>query len=160
MKAALKAHSGSNWHGPVPLVLLGIRNTIKADLHTTLAALAFDFSLRLPGELVAPTLMRNFNYADFAHRLGHHMREVHAATTRQQRTPVRETVSLDRLKPAFLEGSTPSDSSDPPSDPAPAHSPSPPSPLQSTSAPSMPPSILVKRDRRGREVRRPVRFDC
>uniref|UniRef100_A0A183BGU2 Uncharacterized protein n=1 Tax=Echinostoma caproni TaxID=27848 RepID=A0A183BGU2_9TREM len=186
---------------------LGIRNTIKADFHTTPTALAFGCSLRLPGELVAPTPMRNFNYADFAHRLSHHTREVHAATTRQQRTPVyvsrdlsssthvflrvdstrtplqapytgphrviarkdktavvdvngrKETVSLDQLKPAFLEGSTPSDSTDPPRHPAPAPSPPPPGPPQTTSAPTMPPSILVKHDRRGSEVRRSVRFD-
>ncbi|VDP28256.1 unnamed protein product [Echinostoma caproni] len=208
LKAALKAHSGSNWHETAPLVLLGIRNTIKADLHTTPAALAFGCSVRLPGELVAPTPMRNFNYADFAQRLSHHMREVHAATTPKQtaivyvakelsscthvflrvdstRAPLqapytgplrvtarkdktavidvngrRETVSLDRLRPAFLESSDQRDSTDPPSDPTPVPSPPPTGPPQTPSAPTMPPSILFKRDRRGREFRRPVRFDC
>ncbi|VDP90606.1 unnamed protein product [Echinostoma caproni] len=54
LSAALKAPPGSEWHEGLPLVLLGIRNTIKADLHTTPAALALGCTLHLPGEFVSP----------------------------------------------------------------------------------------------------------
>ena len=204
LKAALKAQSGSEWHEALPLVLLGIRNTVKADLQTTPAALALGCALRLPGEFVSPKPQRGFNYADYAQRLAHHMREIRAAQTRLQTPPVfiprelssckhvflrvdslrsplqppytgpykvlsrtakcviinldgrRVTVSLDRIKPAFIEDS---DSSVTPTAPALTQ----PADLVSTdSQPASPTPIPIPppvvHDRRGRELRKPVRF--
>ncbi|VDP94754.1 unnamed protein product [Echinostoma caproni] len=205
LKAALKGHPGSEWHEALPLVLLGIRNATKADLHTTPAALALACTLRLTGAFDSPKPQRSFNYSDFAQRLAHHMREGHAATTRQQTVPVyvpkdltrcthvflrvdsintplqalytgphkiimrkdkyaiievngrKKSASLGRLKPAFLETDTtsisPTKAADPPSVDATLTKPT-------ENHPSTPPSILVKHDRRGREVRKPVRFQC
>ncbi|VDP87710.1 unnamed protein product [Echinostoma caproni] len=88
LKAALKAHLGSEWREALLLVLMGNRNTIKADLHTPPAALALGHTLHLPGEFVSPKPQRSFNYTDFAQRLALHMCEVHAATTRQKTVTV------------------------------------------------------------------------
>lgn len=52
LKASIMARSGSrDWSEHLPVILLGIRNTIKEDLHCTPAELVFGTSLRLPGEM-------------------------------------------------------------------------------------------------------------
>ncbi|VDP95037.1 unnamed protein product [Echinostoma caproni] len=147
LKAAIKAHPGSEWHEALPLVLLGVRNTIKADLHTKPATLALGCTLRLPDSIRIPLqtpytgphkiIMRNDKYA---------MIEVNDK---------KEFISLDRLKPAFLETDTisitPTEAADPSSvDPTLIR--------PTENHPSTPTLILVKHDRRGREVRKPVRF--
>ncbi|XP_043196713.1 uncharacterized protein LOC122367555 [Amphibalanus amphitrite] len=50
LKASLRAHQATSWTDVLPLVLLGIRSTIKADLQATSAELVYGSSLRLPGE--------------------------------------------------------------------------------------------------------------
>ena len=56
LKTSLMARNCFNdWLDHLPLVLLGIRTTIKSDLDTCLAELFYGPSLRLPGELLAPS---------------------------------------------------------------------------------------------------------
>ena len=51
LKSSLKSYSDpSNWTDILPLVLLGIRATLKDDLHCTTAELVYGTTLRLPGE--------------------------------------------------------------------------------------------------------------
>ena len=51
LKSSLKSYSDpSNWTDILPLVLLGIRATLKDDLHCTTAELVYGSTLRLPGE--------------------------------------------------------------------------------------------------------------
>ena len=51
LKASLKTHPNAiHWTQSLPLVLLGIRTTIKSDLHCTTAELVYGTTLRLPGE--------------------------------------------------------------------------------------------------------------
>ncbi|XP_025408967.1 uncharacterized protein K02A2.6-like [Sipha flava] len=51
LKSALAAQESSNWTQHLPIVLLALRNTIKADVGVTPAELVYGTSLRLPGEL-------------------------------------------------------------------------------------------------------------
>ena len=213
LKASIRAYETTSWQEAIPLALLGIRNTIKPDLHTTPAELVYGCTLRLPGELVAPQPCTSFDYGNFVHRLSHHMRNLQPAQTRSQspsvyvprelsscthiflrndmvRTPLqppysgpfrvltrtdktvtidkegkREVVSIDRVKPAFME-----DSSDPPviaNPPVPSHvaeqvsqvpdASTPPTELPSTSNLPLqqPPTSTTSR---GRAIRLPVRF--
>ena len=79
LKASLMAGGHSqHWAESLPLVLLGIRSTIKEDLHCCPAELVFGASLRLPGELVvpAPPDAPADNVANFVHRLRHFMRSI------------------------------------------------------------------------------------
>ena len=57
MKSALKAKLGSdpNWVDALPLVLLGMRASVKSDLHCSVAEMVFGETLRLPGEFVMPS---------------------------------------------------------------------------------------------------------
>jgi cleavage and polyadenylation specificity factor subunit 1 len=50
LKSAIKCHTNSNWPDSIPIVLLGLRATIKEDLNATPAELVYGTTLRLPGE--------------------------------------------------------------------------------------------------------------
>nr|VZI44861.1 unnamed protein product [Spirometra erinaceieuropaei] len=57
LKASLEAATDSeNWTDHIPLVLLGIRPALKPDLDGYAADLVFDATVRLPGEMILPTL--------------------------------------------------------------------------------------------------------
>ena len=58
-KGALKARlAGNNWANELPIVLLGIRATLKEDLSCTSAELVYGTTLRLPGDFFSsPTLV-------------------------------------------------------------------------------------------------------
>ena len=61
LKASLKSYLDStNWTSILPIVLLGIRTSLKEDLHCTTAELVYGTTLRLPGELF------NTSYANSA----------------------------------------------------------------------------------------------
>ena len=210
LKAALRAHSNPSWKEVLPLVLMGIRNTVKVDIDSTPSELLYGCSLRLPGELVANKPPQRYDYGTYIDRIRDHMQLLRPAHTRVQETAIylppaldtathiflrtdsvrqplqqpytgpykvlrrmaktfvidrngkRETVSIDRLKPAFLEA--------PPLAPCSTNKPSLPTlPTLPKLASPMPPatstlpgkpSVLsdTRKDRRGREVRLPVRF--
>ncbi|BHF64674.1 hypothetical protein SprV_0200768000 [Sparganum proliferum] len=49
------ADDPENWTDHLPLVLLGIRTSLKSDLDCSVAELVFDATIRLPGEMISPT---------------------------------------------------------------------------------------------------------
>ena len=56
LKAALKAQpEPERWRELLPLVLLGIRASVKEDLGCTASELVYGTTLRLPGQLLAPS---------------------------------------------------------------------------------------------------------
>ena len=56
LKAALKSHPNpTDWFCSLPLVLLGIRSSLKEDLGCTAAELVYGTTLRLPGGYFSPT---------------------------------------------------------------------------------------------------------
>ena len=57
LKAALTAHCGSHWVDILPVVLLGIRTTVKQDIGCSAAELVYGTTLRILGEFfsVPPT---------------------------------------------------------------------------------------------------------
>ncbi|XP_065892772.1 mucin-3A-like [Dysidea avara] len=55
----LKTHPNAiHWTQSLPLVLLGIRTTIKSDLHCTTAELVYGTTLRLPGEFLVTSNLK------------------------------------------------------------------------------------------------------
>ena len=57
LKTGLKARlAGSNWVADLPVVLLGIRATLKEDLSCTSAEMEYGTTLRLPGDFSSPTI--------------------------------------------------------------------------------------------------------
>ena len=50
LKASLMSKATTNWLEALPIALLGIRSTVKEDLHCTSAELVYGTTLRLPGD--------------------------------------------------------------------------------------------------------------
>ena len=78
LKASIMARGQSqHWMECLPLVLLGIRSTIKEDLRCCPAELVFGTTLRQPGELVASTSPDTTeDAANFVHRFKNSMRAI------------------------------------------------------------------------------------
>ena len=207
LKAAIKTHNNLRWTEVLPLVLLGIRTAVKADLGCSAAELVYGTGITLPAQFVTPTKPEtDIDPANYVHRLKRLMQQACPTPTRKQqatsyippdlpssshvfvrqdavRKPLQppyrgpfpvlhrtnkfftidingkhENVSVDRLKPAFME----SDCAIPPTvtDPTPIVDPpsSPPTgPASSTSTPAAT-SPEPRKTRSGRHVRWPARY--
>ncbi|BHF80129.1 hypothetical protein SprV_0702325300 [Sparganum proliferum] len=56
LKASLRAADDpENWTDHLPLVVLGIRSSLKSDLDCSAAELVFGATVRLPGQMISPT---------------------------------------------------------------------------------------------------------
>ncbi|CAH8608230.1 unnamed protein product, partial [Dicrocoelium dendriticum] len=83
LKTALMACSDTTrWTETLPLVLLGLRTTPKADLGCSTAELVYGTTLKLPADLVQPTDIDAIDPSNFVHRLRSSMRELHFIPTR------------------------------------------------------------------------------
>ena len=197
LKASLCAHAHIAWTEALPLVLLGIRNTVKADLKCTSASLVYGCPMRLPASLIVESHSTAMDPSTYATRLASYMRTLEPAPPRVQtrtsyvpatlatsdfvfvrcdsvRRPLRapytgpfrvvrrsdktfvidrrgknETISIDRLKPAFIDDAS--------SDANPTVSTSP-SPSESTSSTEETATVPSKSTRSGRRVHFPKRF--
>ena len=203
LKAALIAHNSTDaWTDLLPMVLLGIRATIKEDLQCSPAELVYGAPLKLPGELpTSDNVNPPIGYPSFADRLREQMQDLKSSQPRQQHqqpsyipkdlttTPqvfVRvdsnkpplhppyegpfdvqerhrkyfvirkngrnDTVSIDRLKPAFLPQTSVSPTTNPATTPRTS--------LDETTRPAINPATPPARlqTRSGRRVHWPKRF--
>jgi transposase InsO family protein len=55
LKAAIMCHADQHWTEALPLVLLGIHSSFKADLQASSAELVYGETLRIPGEFLTQT---------------------------------------------------------------------------------------------------------
>lgn len=82
LKSALKAQSNpQRWHEHLPIVLLGIRTTVKEDLTCSPAELVYGTTLRLPGQFIAP-VHTEVDPSDYVSRLKQHMSDCTVTPTR------------------------------------------------------------------------------
>ncbi|KAH9587093.1 hypothetical protein MS3_00004959 [Schistosoma haematobium] len=85
LKASLSAANNSQWTDAVRLVLLSIRNAVKADIEYTSAQLVYGTTLRLPGEFVGPSSSSMYMHlTTYTNRLTNAMRSVKHVSTRPQ----------------------------------------------------------------------------
>mgnify|MGYP004574948059 CR=1 FL=1 len=80
LKASLKCYASQDWCFYLPLVLLGLRSTIKEDLHCSPAEMVYGTPLRLPGEFLHPTSSK-ITEGDFVQKLRRAMQKLRPATT-------------------------------------------------------------------------------
>lgn len=74
LKGAIMCHSTTHWTEVLPLVLLGIRSSWKADIQASPAELVYGEPLRLPGQFIAPASKQDTaDVTDLATRLRSHM---------------------------------------------------------------------------------------
>ncbi|VDP63381.1 unnamed protein product [Schistosoma mattheei] len=89
LKASLSAANVSQWTDTLPLVLLGIRNALKADIVYTAAQLVYGTTLRLPGEFVDPSSSSmNMDLTSYTNRLTNALRSVKPVFTRPRSSNV------------------------------------------------------------------------
>ena len=86
LKASLRAQQHPNqWYEFLPIVLLGIRATVKDDLGCTPAELVYGTTLALPSQMVAPSKPTSLHdAANYVHRLRQYMTDILPAKTRIQ----------------------------------------------------------------------------
>ena len=88
LKSALKAQpQPDHWVDAMPLVLLGVRTALKADLQCTAAELVYGTSLRLPGEFFSPCKDPTTNPASYVQKLKSTMETLRAVPTRPSSRP-------------------------------------------------------------------------
>ena len=88
LKSALKAHpQPDHWTDALPLVLLGIRTTLKEDIACTAAELVYGTSLRLPGEFFTASDDCLADPASYVTHLRSTMQTIRATPTRKDPRP-------------------------------------------------------------------------
>nr|VZI08247.1 unnamed protein product [Spirometra erinaceieuropaei] len=89
LKASLRAAADpENWKDHLPLVLLGIRSTLKPDLVCSAAELVFGSTVRLPGEMISPNPQGAVeDPTNLLHRLRQFMRTLSPVPPRSSASP-------------------------------------------------------------------------
>jgi len=88
LKAALMSQENrDHWVENLPLVLLGIRSSIKEDLHCSTAEMVYGTTLRLPGELIDPSSPNFEDTANLLDRLRQFARTIKPTSPRTTSTP-------------------------------------------------------------------------
>lgn len=64
LKAAIMCHESKDWCAALPVILLGLRSTLKEDIQATPAEMVYGTTLRLPGEYFIVSKPSN-NESDF-----------------------------------------------------------------------------------------------
>ena len=100
LKAALYAHAMDNeeWSNSLPLVLLGIRSSVKEDLGHTPAELVCGSTMRLPGPFLASSSANDtVSQHDFAVQLREAMDKLQPVQPRHPKSP-KTFISQDLLE--------------------------------------------------------------
>ncbi|BHF76143.1 hypothetical protein SprV_0501924100 [Sparganum proliferum] len=83
LKSALMSQTESaTWSVNLPLVLLGIRSSVKEDIQCTAAVLVYGTPLRLPGEFVQPSTTNTNITSTFVQQLKQRMAQLRPTPTR------------------------------------------------------------------------------
>ena len=104
LKSSLIASSQrEHWSLALPLVLLGIRSSLKEDLHHSSAELVYGATLRLPGELLAPSHEpETSSVQDFAFRLKSAMQSLQPVQPRSSQSKTFVSQDLDSCTHVFV----------------------------------------------------------
>ncbi|GFU84160.1 transposon Tf2-9 polyprotein [Trichonephila clavipes] len=124
LKSAIKCHATERWTEVLPIILLGLRASLKEDILCTPAELVFGTTIRLPGEMFDSSKPDD-DVVRFVSKLKSHMQSLHPKPPKHYgKRPVfihpglleathdkvffldingkRVSVSIDRCKPAFF----------------------------------------------------------
>lgn len=81
LKAAIKCHESNSWTEKLPLILLGLRSSLKPDIGTSPAELLYGQTLRLPGEFFTNSSSSLLPTTEFVKTFQHHMRQMRPTQT-------------------------------------------------------------------------------
>ena len=103
LKSSIKAYNNpNNWSEILPLVLLGIRNTLKADLQCTPSQLVYGTTLRLPGQFFSPSSATDLDPTIYADRLQDFMRQLSPISPRTQQRQLHIPNDLQSCSHVFI----------------------------------------------------------
>ncbi|VDP74072.1 unnamed protein product [Schistosoma mattheei] len=101
LKRALGAHENDSYETS-PLVLLGIRRSLKADIQCSAAKRVYATTLRLPGEFFTPLSSDDFGQLDYVQRPSEFMRTLPPVSTRIQHRQVALLQELSTFSHVFI----------------------------------------------------------
>ena len=103
LKAALTANGKTKWTETLPLVLLGLRNTLKEDINATPAQMVYGATLRMPGDFFANTHAKTIDSSNYADRLRDNMSKlVPTRTSTHAKTHVFLSPELENASHVFI----------------------------------------------------------
>ncbi|XP_029648606.2 uncharacterized protein LOC115222514 [Octopus sinensis] len=103
LKASIKAApDSSHWLEHLPLILLGIRSTIKEELGYTPAELVYGTTLTLPGQMIEPVSQNFPDPQQYVHRLRTSMSQVSPSGPRQQNVVSRVPKDINTWTHVFV----------------------------------------------------------
>ncbi|CAH8500068.1 unnamed protein product [Schistosoma mattheei] len=103
LKSSLMAQDDTTkWSDALPLVLLGIRSTIKEDIGCTAAELVYGTTLTLPGQLVDPNTLTPTDPSRFASQLLQTMQRIKAIPPREHNNRIQLNRNLETCKFVFV----------------------------------------------------------
>ncbi|GFX21692.1 RT_RNaseH domain-containing protein [Trichonephila clavipes] len=76
LKSAIKCHATERWTEVLPIILLGLRASLKEDILCTPAELVFGSTIRLPGEMFDSSKPDD-DVVNFVSKLKSHMQSLH-----------------------------------------------------------------------------------
>ncbi|GFY29810.1 hypothetical protein TNCV_1813841 [Trichonephila clavipes] len=76
LKSAIKCHATERWTEVLPIILLGLRASLKEDILCTPAELVFGTTIRLPGEMFDSS-KKDDDVVNFVSKLKSHMQSLH-----------------------------------------------------------------------------------
>ncbi|GFU02221.1 hypothetical protein TNCV_2465991 [Trichonephila clavipes] len=76
LKSAIKCHATERWTEVLPIILLGLRASLKEDILCTPAELVFGTTIRLPGEMFVSSKPDD-DVLNFVSKLKSHMQSLH-----------------------------------------------------------------------------------
>ncbi|GFY27814.1 integrase catalytic domain-containing protein [Trichonephila clavipes] len=76
LKSAIKCHATERWTEALPIILLGLRASLKEDILCTPAELVFGTTIRLPGEMFDSSKPDD-DVVNFVSKLKSHMQSLH-----------------------------------------------------------------------------------
>lgn len=92
LKATIMAYEDPRWEDNLPIILLGLRSTFKADIEATSAELVYGTTLRIPGEFIA-TDDNKLPPDEFVKQFTIAMREIQPAAVKHHNTTFKPFVS-------------------------------------------------------------------
>ena len=84
LKASIRCHGTENWVEVLPLVLLGMRTSLKSDLGCSAAELLYGSTLKLPGEFFDSNARTEANANEFVSQLRATMDQIRPQPVRKQ----------------------------------------------------------------------------
>lgn len=102
LKQAIRSSDPIHWSEQLPLILLGIRTTVKEDLKHSPAEIVYGENLKLPGEFFSESSDKAIDPANFVDQLRQNIQKLKPIPTRSATKAIYVPNSLDNCEYVFV----------------------------------------------------------